>query len=232
MTDPAPARGLRRHQRVSIAARPVVWPTDCPNMNELDIQLFHWLNARPDAAPWLLDAARVITRHLSSAALLALLPMAFVNRRTRWQVLGVLLTFALAWLVARGMREGIPSVRPFAMGLGFQGLPHSDNAGFPSMHATMASAWAAGLCFFAAGRNRPLWLAVTVPVALSIAWSRVYLGLHFPFDMGAGLLLGLLCGALAYALLERSALGRPLRVRWHPAPRPEDGAGLTKPGRS
>ncbi len=172
--------------------------------NELDIQLFHGLNARP-------DAARAITRHLSSAALL---PMAFANRRTRWQVLGVLLAFVLAWLAARGMRETIPSMRPFTMGLGFQGLPHSAGAGFPSMHATMASAWAAGLCFFASGRSRPLWLAVTVPVALSIAWSRVYVGL--------------LCGALAHALLERSALGRPLRARWHPDPAP----GLTRPGRS
>ena len=121
-------------------------------MNELDIQLFHWLNARPDAAPWLLDAARAITRHLSSVALLSLLPMAFVNRRMRWQVLGVLFTFALAWLAARGMRETIPSVRPFALGLGFQGLPHSDNAGFPSMHATMASA-CASLPRAAAGRS-------------------------------------------------------------------------------
>lgn len=201
-------------------------------MNELDIQLFHWLNARPDAAPWLLEAARGATRHLSSAALLCLVPMAFMGRRTRWQVMGVLLAFVLAWLAARGMRETIPSMRPFTMGLGFQGLPHSAGAGFPSMHATMASAWAAGLCFFAAPRSRSLWLAVTVPVALTIAWSRVYLGLHFPFDMGAGLLLGLLCGALAYALLERSALGRPLRARWHPTPLPEGGTRLMKPGRS
>jgi undecaprenyl-diphosphatase len=49
-------------------------------------------------------------------------------------------------------------------------------------------------------------------VAVCIAWSRVYLGLHFPSDMGAGLLLGAVSGWLALTLGERLGLARCFRV--------------------
>ncbi|MDP3537226.1 MAG: phosphatase PAP2 family protein [Azonexus sp.] len=177
-------------------------------MNPLAIELFLLLNASASSPAWLLAAARMASQHLSTLALLALLPLAFLGRRARWQVCGVLLAMALAWLAARGMRETIPSVRPFMLGLGYQGMPHSASAGFPSMHATMAAAWAGGLCWFAAPRWRWAWMGVAVPVAVCIAWSRVYLGLHFPSDMGTGLLLGAVSGWLALTLSERLGLAR------------------------
>jgi undecaprenyl-diphosphatase len=183
------------------------------SMNAFDIQLFLWLNATADSAPWLLSTARWITEYVSAAALIALLPMAVMHRRTRWQVLGVLLTMLFAWLAARGMREWIPSSRPFVMGIGFQGLPHGGSAGFPSMHATMAGAWAAGLCAFAHPHQRWAWGAVVAPVAASIAWSRVYLGLHFPSDVAMGLMVSAVCAVLAHALMQRSPWTRAVRER-------------------
>lgn len=114
-------------------------------MNDFDIWLFLWLNAQPDTARWALVTARAITEHLSTAALIVLVPMLFINRQTQRQAQGVLLAMLLAWLAARGLREWIPSYRPFTLGLGVQGLPHAASASFPSMHATMAGAWAAGL---------------------------------------------------------------------------------------
>lgn len=182
------------------------------HMNALDTELFLLLNASAHSPAWLLGVARMASQHLPTVALLALLPLAFLGRRARWQVFGVLLTMVLAWLVARGMREAIPSVRPFAMGLGYQGMPHSAGAGFPSMHASMAAAWASGLCWFAAPRWRGAWVAVAVVVAVCIAWSRVYLGLHFPSDMGTGLLLGAVSGWLALTLGERLGLARRFRI--------------------
>lgn len=185
-------------------------------MNAFDIQLFLWLNATAESAPWLLASARWITEYLSAAALIALLPLAVVHRRTRWQVLGVLLTMLLAWLAARGMREWIPSTRPFVMGLGYQGLAHGGSAGFPSMHATMAGAWAAGLCVFAPPSQRWTWGAVVVPIALAIAWSRVYLGLHFPSDITVGLMVSAVCAVAAHALMARGPVFRPIRQRLLP----------------
>jgi undecaprenyl-diphosphatase len=175
-------------------------------MNPLDIKLFLLLNASAGSPMWLLTGARWASEHLSTVALLALLPMAFCGPRARRQVGGVILAMVLAWLVARGMRDTIASVRPIAMGLGFQGMTSSAGAGFPSMHATMAAAWAAGLCWFAAPRLRPVWMGVAIPVAACIAWSRVYLGLHFPSDIGAGVLLGAVSAGVAWTASRRLRL--------------------------
>jgi membrane-associated phospholipid phosphatase len=64
-------------------------------------------------------------------------------------------------------------------------VSHANDAGFPSDHATAAGAVAAGL-FFVSWR---LGLVTTVWAAL-IAFSRIYVGVHFPQDVAAGLALG------------------------------------------
>jgi undecaprenyl-diphosphatase len=51
--------------------------------------------------------------------------------------------------------------------------------------------------------------AAAVALAFGIAWSRVYLGVHFPGDVAAGALLGTLLGTLA-AWLYRIPVG----LRW------------------
>jgi membrane-associated phospholipid phosphatase len=62
---------------------------------------------------------------------------------------------------------------------------------FPSGHATTAFALAAVLGFLA-----PRWFFAALAVAAAIALSRVTLGVHYPSDVLAGVLLGLV-GAYA-----------------------------------
>ncbi|MGE0349419.1 phosphatase PAP2 family protein [Hydrogenophaga sp.] len=166
-------------------------------MAELDTLLFLWINATPGTPAWLLALARWISTVLPALALLALAPLAIAGPAARRQLLGVCLTMALAWLAVRGIREAVHAARPFELGLGHQWLAHAASAGFPSFHAAVAGAWAAGLAAFAPHRARRWLILLVATVALAIAWSRVFLGLHFVSDVAVGLALGLVCAAAA-----------------------------------
>lgn len=96
-------------------------------------------------------------------------------------------------------------------------LEHVTSASFPSGHATQSTA------FFLAvllvwlvhhrSRGREAVIALTGVLIIAIALSRVYLGVHYPTDIAAGILLGgawalvtrrLLCGSTAPAGRWRS----------------------------
>lgn len=187
-------------------------------MTPLEAQLFLWINATADTPAWLIALARWVSTDLPALAVLALVPWVLFGRAARRQLLGVCLAMALAWLAVRGIRETVQVARPFELGLGRQWLAHAASASFPSFHAAVAGAWAAGLAMFALHRPR-LWLALAGGVALAIAWSRVFLGLHFVSDIAVGLLLGAAC-----ALTTRQGFAWLDRRRAPPSLRPATGA--------
>jgi undecaprenyl-diphosphatase len=182
-------------------------------MNELNLQLFHWINLSPQAPDLLLGLARVASTVLPSALLVAVLSLLLVpDRALRRAVLLTLLAMLLAALVSRGLSQAWPAPRPFALGLGHQWLAHKPTPSFPSSHASVAFALGFALWRLIphrAGRWVPLGLA------LMVGWSRLALGLHFPLDVLAGVAVGALSWALVHALWASAAHGRgtvPLRA--------------------
>ena len=75
-----------------------------------------------------------------------------------------------------------------------------DSESFPSAHAAMAAAGALSGSRIIGGATVVLW-----PLALVIAFSRVYLGVHWPTDILVGAALGI---AIAWFVLG----GRPIHV--------------------
>ncbi|MEU5779907.1 phosphatase PAP2 family protein [Micromonospora lupini] len=69
---------------------------------------------------------------------------------------------------------------------------------FPSNHATLAGALAITTLLL----SRRLGL-VALPLAVLAAFSRVFVGVHYPHDVAAGLLLGALVAVVATPLLAR-----------------------------
>jgi undecaprenyl-diphosphatase len=175
----------------------------------LDQALFEALNAGP-ATPWALIAlARwtSVTLPWIVGAALALW-CTFGTRENRRLVAWAAVSMGITWIGVHLLRWGFPAPRPAQLGVGIQWLEHGARAGFPSMHAAQAFALAASL---ALGRT-PRWLAVAAfSVAVAIAWSRVFLGVHFPLDVLAGACTGLLSAGAARALADQMSLSSQRR---------------------
>lgn len=74
-------------------------------------------------------------------------------------------------------------------------IPIPKDFSFPSGHTAVAFAVTSALCFC---KNK-IWIPSAL-LSLLIAFSRMYLYVHYPSDILGGVLLGVLVGKLAYDL--------------------------------
>jgi len=94
-----------------------------------------------------------------------------------------------------------------------EACPAPGDWSFPSNHAAIAAAAAAALLFV----SRRLG-AVAVVAAGAMALSRVWVGAHYPHDVAAGVLVGVLTASLVMPAVRRHAgalAGRVTATRLH-----------------
>jgi len=143
------------------------------------------------------------------------------GRSLRRAVLRTVVAMCLGWITVSLIRRGFPLPRPAALKLGWQWLAHSGSAGFPSHHAAGAFACWAALALSPALRSCRLLIAAGLAIAATIAWSRVYLGVHFPKDVLVGAAIGCLAAVLVSAAASQlGAAMAALRGRMRPVARP------------
>ena len=90
-------------------------------------------------------------------------------------------------------------------------LPPPHSYAFPSGHTTSSFA-AATAVMLAAGKalgKIPLWSLGMLVLAVAISYSRVYVGVHWPTDVAAGVALGTACGWLGAQLVMKLAARSP-----------------------
>ena len=167
----------------------------------LDSALFLSINGSATSPHWLTAFALFATNPLPQL-LAGLIAGAFItgHHPTRQRVLRMLVAMAIAWLLSWMGRHFIPVDRPFVSGLGKQWLPHAATHSFPSAHASVAFALATVVLLMARQAHWAALAVLAVFAASLIAWSRVYLGLHYPSDVMAGALAGAASGWLAWRL--------------------------------
>ena len=125
-----------------------------------------------------------------------------------WIALSVLL---LSLMFTNGiLKHLVERPRPWLTVEGLTPLiaEHDPNS-FPSGHTSASFAAASAWC-----RTLPRrWMGVTaVVLAALMGFSRLYVGVHFPSDVLAGVLVGLFCGWLACLLWQRFAAWKGLEA--------------------
>lgn len=155
-------------------------------LSELNLSLFSWINASPEATNTSIHFAIFIANDLLYCMIL-LFAWFWLrgNYDTKKQILKAFIFTSIAILISQCISHVYYHPRPFVMEVGRTLIYHAPNGSFPSDHMLIFSSIAFSY-LFSAQRKLGIFLLI---MAWLVAWSRVYLGVHFPLDMLGAFLL-------------------------------------------
>lgn len=129
-----------------------------------------------------------------------------INKKTRHIGITVLIALILSTVLGEGLVKNIiQRPRPYAEFPWVHLLiGESSTYSFPSGHTTSSFAVAYVLSRYFKRFSPVIWIT-----AILIAFSRLYLFMHYPSDLAAGVILGLICGKIAIEIqIRRYCNGR------------------------
>ncbi len=179
-------------EELELADRPTRWA----RLRSADTTLFLRINRF--RSPWATRLAAGLTRagNTESWFLHALMLLVLFEQPARHlPLLGC--AAILATVVSQILKRTFRRPRPSVALVDFEPLhKNPDEYSFPSGHTTVAFAVAAALM-----TESPQLAAFEFTLAGGIAMSRLYLGAHYPVDIGAGIGLGIACGVCVRLML-------------------------------
>lgn len=166
---------------------------------DLEFQILYFLQELHN--PWM-DQLMVIITRLGDSGFIWVLAgiLLFCFRKTRKLGTAVLLSVAAGYLVGNLLLKNI-FVRPRPCWIDESVILLVENPNdysFPSGHSLASFTAAVSICWF-----HRKWGYAAVTLASLIAFSRLYLFLHFPTDVIAGIMIGTAVAVLVCRVLQR-----------------------------
>jgi undecaprenyl-diphosphatase len=168
-------------------------------MQALNTSLFQWLAAGSAPHPQLLWIASVIAEGSSWACVAIMAWVVWRKPAQRSYCMATLAAAAVAAIAAHMLANAINSPRPFMIGLSPAHIVHGARGSMPSAHASVMFTVALVLCLRPALQKAGL---AILAIAAATGWARIYVGVHFPFDILGGLLLAVVITALFWVALR------------------------------
>lgn len=148
-------------------------------IEELNRYFFLAINATPQSSRELIELANFFAEQLILVVPIFMVGLWLWQSHQRKILINVAIALIIAVSITALIRENIYHARPFADSVGYQFLAHRASSSFPSNHGTLIFTFALAFLWW----GRVLYGMGLLAIALLIAWSRVYLGVHWPLDM-------------------------------------------------
>lgn len=167
------------------------------SLDQLNLYLFHLLNVPDQASIWMINYASLIAHDLVYLFLL-IFAIAWLrgNREVKTVIIKAFIFTAITLFISEVLSAVLNTPRPFVMEIGHTLIEHEATGSFPSNHMSIFSGIALAY-YFSPQRDLGRLLLWT---AWLVAWSRIYVGVHFPIDMAGAFLIALVVNLAGLSL--------------------------------
>lgn len=172
-------------------------------MNAFDVHVFYAINHLAAVTPYLNPVMVIFAKYAPEMYALLFILGWFMTPRDDANTRQHLVTSALSGIIAIMISTMIGHLyyrpRPFIAlphGSVHQLVSHAPDSSFPSTHASGVFGFASGLW----SRRPKLLRYLFTTIAIIVSFSRVYVGVHWPTDVLAGMVIGIASGYIAKML--------------------------------
>lgn len=170
------------------------------SLESLNFQVFQSLNAPTDVSTNMSHLAIFIANDtLYLLIIFLIMAWGIGHYQSKALALKAVITTALALGIGYLISLGYPHPRPFVIGMGHTLIQHAPTASFPSNHMLIFSSIAFSYLF---SQQLKLGFGLLL-MAFLVAWSRIYVGVHFPLDMLGAFCVALLTNILMQLIWQR-----------------------------